>query len=84
MQTSLRCAKHVLFFSDLEQDIGQYHLYDTFENFSTETLETPDFEFYRKQLDVCVRTSKASTSSLASRKARDGAFRSTLRKGEPL
>ena len=24
MQTSLRCAKTVLFFSDLEQDIGSY------------------------------------------------------------
>lgn len=28
MQTALRCVKNVFLFSDLEQDIGEYHLYD--------------------------------------------------------
>lgn len=28
MQTTLRCVKNVFLFSDLEQDIGEYHLHD--------------------------------------------------------
>jgi hypothetical protein len=28
MQTTLRCVKNVIMFSDLEQDIGEYHLHD--------------------------------------------------------
>jgi hypothetical protein len=28
MQTTLRCVENILLFSDLEQDIGEYHLRD--------------------------------------------------------
>ena len=39
MATTLRCAKHVLHFSNLEQDIGQYHLHDALDNFPASLVE---------------------------------------------
>lgn len=48
MRTSLRCARHVLFFSDLEQDVGPYHLHDALESISS-SVEDPIFEFYHRQ-----------------------------------
>lgn len=52
MQTSLRCAKHVVFFSDLAQDIGEYHLHDALESISPSVKESHEFEFYRKQQEA--------------------------------
>ena len=50
MQTMLRCAKNTIIFSDLEQDVGEYHLYDSLDNVSSSVVESNvDFEFYRKQ-----------------------------------
>lgn len=50
MQTTLRCVKNVLFFSDLEQDIGEYHLHDSLNTILPSVVEdNPDFDFYRKQ-----------------------------------
>lgn len=53
MQTSLRCAKRVLFFSDLEQDVGPYHLYDALETIAPDVKQQNSaFEFYRKQQEA--------------------------------
>jgi hypothetical protein len=50
MQTTLRCAKSVLLFSDLEQDVEQYHLHDALNTVSTSIVNSnPDFIFYREQ-----------------------------------
>ena len=49
MQTSLRCAKHVLLFSDLEQDIESYHIHDALNSVAASIISNnPDFKFYRK------------------------------------
>jgi len=53
MRTTLRCAKNLLIFSDLEQDIGKYHLYDSLDNVSSSMVESNvDFKFYQKQLQL--------------------------------
>ena len=50
IQTSLRCAKHVLLFSDLEQDIEGYHIHDALDSVAASIINNnPDFKFYRKQ-----------------------------------
>ncbi|KAG9231123.1 hypothetical protein BJ875DRAFT_517942 [Amylocarpus encephaloides] len=50
MQTSLRCVENVFFFSDLEQDIGEYHMYDALDTISTSLIsDNTDFEFYSQQ-----------------------------------
>jgi hypothetical protein len=50
MTTSLRCAPNVLLFSDMEQDIGEYHLHDSLDAISHEIKDgNPDFDLYRKQ-----------------------------------
>ncbi|KAK0123950.1 hypothetical protein ONS95_008939 [Cadophora gregata] len=51
-QTTLRCAEHVFFFSDLEQDLeeGQYHLHDALDTISPLIMDNnQDFDFYKKQ-----------------------------------
>jgi hypothetical protein len=53
MQTTLRCAENVVIFSDLEQDVGQYHLYDALDAISPSVTDgNPDFDFYRQQRDL--------------------------------
>jgi hypothetical protein len=53
MQTTLRCAKNVFFFSDLEQDVRQYHLHDALGTISASVVDNnPDFNFYRKQYEL--------------------------------
>lgn len=60
MQTSLRCAQHVLLFSDLAQDIESYQIHDALDTVSPSIVDNnPDFKFYRdlkslweKQRDV--------------------------------
>jgi hypothetical protein len=49
MHTSLRCAQNVMIFSDMEQTIGDYQLYDALDDISeTLTKSNPDFDLYRK------------------------------------
>lgn len=49
MRTSLQCAENVMIFSDLEQDVAGYHLYDALANVSESAMEgNPDFDFYKK------------------------------------
>jgi hypothetical protein len=53
MQSSLRCVKNAFIFSDLEQDIGGYHLYDALDTVPTSIINTnSDFEFYQKQREL--------------------------------
>ncbi|TVY39540.1 hypothetical protein LSUB1_G004870 [Lachnellula subtilissima] len=53
MTTSLRCAQHVLLFSDLEQDIGPYHLHDSLDAVSPSiTDNNRDFDLYFKQKEL--------------------------------
>ncbi|TVY39000.1 hypothetical protein LOCC1_G006871 [Lachnellula occidentalis] len=53
MQSSLRCAKNTFIFSDLEQDIGEYHLYDALDTVPASLVDTNvDFEFYKKQREL--------------------------------
>ncbi|TVY40953.1 hypothetical protein LSUB1_G003109 [Lachnellula subtilissima] len=53
MQSSLRCAKNTFIFSDLEQDIGDYHLYDALDTVPASMINTnTDFEFYKKQREL--------------------------------
>jgi hypothetical protein len=50
MQTSLRCVENIYFFSDLEQDIGEYHIHDALDSISSALMSNnADFEFYRQQ-----------------------------------
>lgn len=46
--TSLRCYDDMLIFSDLEQQIGPYHVYDALDNV-TESVkrDNPEFDYYR-------------------------------------
>ncbi|KAK0130325.1 hypothetical protein ONS96_000846 [Cadophora gregata f. sp. sojae] len=63
MQTSLRCAKNVFFFSDLEQDIGPYHLHDTLNKISPEVKKLDGaFEFYRLQQEAWRRDGSVNST----------------------
>ncbi|KAH7388993.1 hypothetical protein BKA64DRAFT_711101 [Cadophora sp. MPI-SDFR-AT-0126] len=64
MRTTLRCAEHVFFFSDLEQDVesGKYHLHDALDTISPSIMDNNrDFDFYKKQRELW-RTQKNITS----------------------
>ncbi|KAL2072690.1 hypothetical protein VTL71DRAFT_12033 [Oculimacula yallundae] len=53
MKSSLRNVQNVVFFSDLEQDIGEYHLYDSLDTIVPSVKENnPDFVFYQKQREL--------------------------------
>lgn len=53
METTLRCAKHVLHFSDLEQDLGPYHMHDALDTVSASAVaNNPDFDFYYQQQEL--------------------------------
>jgi hypothetical protein len=53
MSSSLRCAANVFLFSDLEQDLGEYHLYDALDTIPASMVSNnPDFEFYLKQREL--------------------------------
>ncbi|KAH7364073.1 hypothetical protein BKA65DRAFT_419260 [Rhexocercosporidium sp. MPI-PUGE-AT-0058] len=50
MQTSLRGVQNIVIFSDLDQDVGEYHLYDSLDTIIPSVMENnPDFVFYDKQ-----------------------------------
>ncbi|KAF1982370.1 glycosyltransferase family 31 protein [Aulographum hederae CBS 113979] len=50
MQTSLRCAQNVVVFSDMEQELGEYHVYDALDAVPDSAMEgNTDFDFYKKQ-----------------------------------
>ncbi|KAH8812628.1 hypothetical protein F5884DRAFT_702064 [Xylogone sp. PMI_703] len=47
--TELRCFEDILIFSDLEQDLGPYHVYDALDNVTESVKQnSPDFKYYRK------------------------------------
>lgn len=53
MKSSLRCVKNAIVFSDLEQDIGGYHLYDALDAIpSSITDNNVDFKFYQRQREL--------------------------------
>lgn len=53
LQTFLRCAPHVLIFSDMEADIGSTHLYDALDAIPDSVKEkNSDFDLYRKQKEL--------------------------------
>jgi hypothetical protein len=53
MQTALGCAKNVLFFSDLEQEITPYYLHDALDTVTASVIDNnPDFDLYRKQYEL--------------------------------
>lgn len=46
--TALKCCKDILIFSDLEQELGPYHVYDVLQDVSdTVKQSSPDFHYYR-------------------------------------
>ncbi|KAG9229918.1 hypothetical protein BJ875DRAFT_409922 [Amylocarpus encephaloides] len=62
MQTGLRCVENVFFFSDLEQDIKEYHLYDALDTVSTYLVsDNTDFDFYRQQKALWQREQNISS-----------------------
>ncbi|KIM97610.1 glycosyltransferase family 31 protein [Oidiodendron maius Zn] len=53
MRTSLRCAPHVLVFSDMAQRIGDIELHDVLGDTADEVKDgNPAFEIYRKQQEL--------------------------------
>lgn len=53
MRTTLRCIKNTLIFSDLEQDLGEYHLIDALDNVSPSVVSSnSDFKFYTQQQET--------------------------------
>ncbi|KAF3907761.1 hypothetical protein AA313_de0209853 [Arthrobotrys entomopaga] len=67
MQTSLRCAKNanVLLFSDMEQNIGPYHLHDALKDTAPEVKRKDSiFDYYRKQQDVWRENGTVGISTL--------------------
>ncbi|KAH7026198.1 family 31 glycosyltransferase [Microdochium trichocladiopsis] len=53
--TAMQCLPDFLIFSDMEQQIGSYHIYDALADFDKTTLEKhSDFELYRQQQDCPV------------------------------
>ncbi|TKA61243.1 hypothetical protein B0A49_11961, partial [Cryomyces minteri] len=54
--TTLRCVPNYMIFSDLEQDIGDHHIYSSLEEVSDKyKYSHRDFEFYRKLLDLSAK-----------------------------
>lgn len=52
-RTSLRCAKNVIYFSDLEQEIEGIHFHDALKSIHPTVMENnPDFDFYHQQKDL--------------------------------
>ncbi|KAK4997075.1 hypothetical protein LTR28_014093, partial [Elasticomyces elasticus] len=54
--TTLGCVPNYMIFSDLEQDVGDYHIYSSLEEVSDKyKYSHRDFEFYRKLLDLSAK-----------------------------
>ncbi len=50
MMTSLRCAPNLVFFSDKEQYVGDFHLLDSLDKVPESAMaNNPDFDMYKKQ-----------------------------------
>ncbi|TKA75086.1 hypothetical protein B0A55_05594 [Friedmanniomyces simplex] len=51
--TTLRCVPNYMIFSDLEQEMGDYHIYSSLEDVSDSyKYSHRDFSFYRRLLDL--------------------------------
>ncbi|KAI9804322.1 MAG: hypothetical protein M1833_007129 [Piccolia ochrophora] len=48
LMTVLNCAKDILIFSNMEHNIGPYHIYDSLANLPDSTKADEKFELYRK------------------------------------
>ena len=46
--TLLQCAQNLVLFSELEQNVGSYHVYDALANMAPEAMNNTDFDFYRE------------------------------------
>ena len=54
--TTLRCIPNYMIFSDIEQDVGDYHVYGALEDVSDKyKYSHPDFEYYRRLLDLAAK-----------------------------
>ncbi|PHH66911.1 hypothetical protein CDD81_5263 [Ophiocordyceps australis] len=61
---SVQCLSDVLIFSDKEQQIGKYHLYDALDRVSDTVKKTsPEFELYEAQLNCPVSLRDCTTPS---------------------
>jgi hypothetical protein len=53
--TSLQCMPDFLLFSDMEQQIGQWHIYNALDNVADEVKEgSAEFDLYKAQIDCPV------------------------------
>jgi hypothetical protein len=53
LQTSLRCAPHVLVFSDMAQKLGDIEIYDSLDETAAAIKDgNRDFDLYRKQQEI--------------------------------
>jgi hypothetical protein len=75
MLTSLKCAKNVIIFSDLEQNIGGYQLHDALDAIPENIIQSnPDFKFYlelkenkgHKQVNKMMNETSDSSSAQSS------------------
>ncbi|EMC99918.1 hypothetical protein BAUCODRAFT_355172 [Baudoinia panamericana UAMH 10762] len=56
LMTTLRCVPNYMIFSDLEQDISDYHVHSALEDVSDKyKYSHRDFEFYRRLLDLAAK-----------------------------
>ncbi|KAK3676671.1 hypothetical protein LTR78_003446 [Recurvomyces mirabilis] len=54
--TSLRCVPNYMIFSDIEQEMGDYHIYSSLEDVSDKyKYSHRDFDFYRRLLDLAAK-----------------------------
>lgn len=54
--TTLRCVKNYMIFSDIEQDIGDHHVYSSLKDVSDKyKYGHRDFEYYRHLVDLSVK-----------------------------
>jgi hypothetical protein len=54
--TTLRCVPNYMIFSDIEQEIGDYHIYSSLEDVSDKyKYSHRDFDFYRRLLDLAAK-----------------------------
>ncbi|KAI1135815.1 glycosyltransferase family 31 protein [Hypoxylon sp. FL0543] len=67
--TILSCVPDFLIFSDMEQDIAGYHVYDSLDNvLPGVSAQSPDFDLYRRQKHCVVDQQSCSVDNEASKR----------------
>lgn len=62
LRTTLRCVQNIVIFSDLEQDIGDHHIYDSLDTVLPSVMESnSDFDFYTKQKELWLNSHDISS-----------------------